>query len=39
MGRWFDRILAKVQIYEEIDDETVLPVTAYEVPKGRRKRK
>ena len=28
-----------VVIYEEIDDETVLPVTAYEVPKKRKKRK
>ena len=28
-----------VVIYEEADDDTVVPVTAYEVPKGRRKHK
>ena len=28
-----------VVIYEEIDDETVIPVTAYEAPERRRKRK
>lgn len=28
-----------VVVYEEITDDTVLPVTAYEVPKRRRKRK
>jgi uncharacterized DUF497 family protein len=28
-----------VVIYEEIDTDTVMPVTAYEAPKRRRKRK
>jgi len=28
-----------VVIYEEVDDDTVTPVTAYEVPERRRKRK
>ena len=28
-----------VVIYEEIDDDTVIPVTAYEAPKRRSKRK
>ena len=28
-----------VVIYEEVDDDTVGPVTAYEVPERRRKRK
>jgi hypothetical protein len=28
-----------VVIYEEVDDDTVIPVTAYEVPQRRRKRK
>jgi uncharacterized DUF497 family protein len=27
-----------VVIYEEIDDDTVIPVTAYEAPQKRRKR-
>ena len=28
-----------VVIYEEVDDDTVVPITAYEVPQRRRKRK
>jgi len=28
-----------VVIYQEADDETVIPVTAYEVPERRRKRR
>jgi hypothetical protein len=27
------------RVYEEVDDDTVIPVTAYEVPKPKKKRK